>query len=132
MAAATAQLAVNAYPKGLDHTQLRSIIYGVCTLSAGGTYVTNGIPLNWQATGTNPIENGNFNNAVPFVGDWGPTQTQPQDAWFYTAASGLYSYQFDTVHNTLRIALGGVELTNGATITADTIHFCAEFIKQSF
>lgn len=133
MANATAQLVVNPYPKGLDQTQLRAIIYGVCTLSSGGTYETNGIPLNWTASGTNPIEDGNFNNAAPFLGNWGATQTQPVDAWFYsaTAASG-YSYVYDTVNNTLRIFNGGTELTNGASITPDTIHFCAEFLKNAF
>lgn len=136
MAEAVATLSVNPYPKGLDQTQLRAVIYGTCSLSAGGTYATNGIPLNWTGvtvSGTPALQDGNFNNTAPFLGNWGPLQTQPQDAWFYssTAASG-YSYVYDTVHNTLRIFSGGTELANAAAITADTIHFCAEFLKNAF
>lgn len=135
MAEAVATLTVNPFPYGKDTTQARSIIYGVCSLSSGGTYATNGIPLNWTGTavsGTPALQNGNFASGA-YLGNWGPGQTQPADAWFYssTAATG-YSYVFDAVHNTLRIFNGGTELTNGASITADTIHFCAEFIKQGF
>ncbi len=69
---------------------------------------------------------------MPFLGNWGPLQTQPKRAQFYTIASGLYDYWFDTVHNTLRIRSGGTELTNGASITADTIEFHAQFNKNAF
>lgn len=128
MATATATLTVNPWPKGLDNTQHRAIVYGICALSAGGTYATNGIALNWGK-----LLNGNFPGDTThyIVGQWGPTQTQPQVAFFFstTAATG-YSYIYDTVHNTLRIFNGGTELTNGAAITADTIAFEAEFLKN--
>ena len=127
MANATATLPVNPFPAGRDHTQYRSYVYGVCALSSGGTYVTNGIPLTWTA-----MQDGNLANAKPFIGDWGPTQTQPQDAWFYSALSSGYSYVFDKTHNTLRIFSGSTELANGASITADTINFAAEFLKNRF
>jgi hypothetical protein len=127
MANATATLTVNPWPKGLDQTQLRAIVYGICALLTGGTYTTNGIPINWGA-----MQDGNFNNLPPFQGNWGPLQTQPQDAWFYSALDGAYQYNFDKTHNTLRINSGGTELANGAAITADAINFRAEFLKNAF
>jgi len=127
MAAATATLKVDVFPKGVDNTQRRTIIHGICALSAGGTYVTNGIPLNW---GT--MQDANLNNTTNFIiPNVGPTQTQPDPAYFFskTGATG-YTYVYDGTHNTLRIWNGGTELANAASITADTIGFEAEFQKQ--
>lgn len=131
MAAATATLEVNPYPKGVDNTQRRTIIYGTCTLSAGGTYVTNGIPLNWAQ-----LIDGNSDGGKYFIiPNVGPTQTKPSVAWFYSVgqAAGTaipgYDYVYDTVNNTLRIASGTAELADLAAITADLIGFCAEYIK---
>src|SRR5690242_1666335 len=112
MATATVKLTVNAYPNGVDNTQRRQILDGIAALSVGGTYATNGIPFAWAflaAEGGAFIPD--FSTMVPVL------------ALFFTIASGLYEYWWDTVHQTLRISLAGVELTNGAAITADTIAF---------
>lgn len=123
MAAAVATLTPYAHPYGTDNTNRRAYIYGACSLSGGGTYVTNGIPLAWNgmtdATGQKFI--------LPNVS---PQQTQPQEAYFYSALGSGYGYVFDKTHNTLRIFNGGTELANAAAITADTINFSAEFIRQ--
>jgi hypothetical protein len=118
MATATAKLTVNAYPNGVDNTQRRQILDGLCALLAGGTYATNGIPLVWTfLTAEGGAFTPDFNTMVPVL------------ALFFTIASGLYEYWWDTVHQTLRISLAGVELTNGAAIAADTIAFHAEFVR---
>ena len=138
MSAATAQLTVAQWPNGIDETQTRVHIYGKCVLLTAGTYPALGVPLNWTATGTDPIADGNQNGAVPFLGNWGPDQTQPADAFFYSAGGEAatdqvgYGYVFDKTNNTLRITSGGTELSTGATITADTINFEAEFPKNAF
>lgn len=138
MAAATAQLVVNAWPSGMTTDQTRTVIYGTCTLSSGGDYVTNGIPLNWTGKGTNPIQDGNFDDAVPFLGNWGPDQTQPVWAEFEsggeTAGTTIpgYVYTFDAVNNTLRISNGSGELSDTTVPTADKIVFRAEFLKNAF
>jgi hypothetical protein len=119
MAAATATLTVDAYPNGVDNTQRRQIIDGVCALSVGGTYVTNGIPTNWS--NLQSAEGGKF---LPQT-----TKSQPIQARFFTKAGGLYQYNWDQTHNTLRILAAGVELGNGDAITADTIGFEAEYVR---
>lgn len=126
MAAATATLTVNAYPNGVDNTQRRSVIYGKCTLTVGGDYVTNGIPLNW----------GDLLSASggQFLGNWSTLdQPQPQWAEFRSAGNAAgttvpgYVYIYDTTNNTLRIASGTAELVNTDVVTADEIVFRAEF-----
>jgi hypothetical protein len=126
MAAATATLNVNAFPKGVDNTQKQYVVYGTCALSGGGTYVTNGIPLNWLAL-TSP-EGGTFSPQVS------ASQTTPIVAYFtsliggvQTATPALQSYVYDQVHNTLRIYNGSIEVLNGAAIAVDTIGFEAHF-----
>jgi hypothetical protein len=96
-------------------------------------YVTSGLPLVWSGTG---LLDGNFTPNGPFIGNWGPTQTQPVYATFFSlgglASEPGYSYLFDTTNNTLRIFSGATELANAANITADNIGFLAEFIRGSF
>jgi hypothetical protein len=119
MANATATLTVNGHPNGVDNTQRQQILYGICLLLAGGTYVTNGIPLPWgamlSATGGRFIPESNA--------------SQPQAAYFFSEGGGAYQYNYDQTHNTLRIIAAGTELANGAAITADTIGFEAHFVR---
>ena len=121
MATATATLTVNAHPNGVDNTQRRVYYYGVLALSGGGTYATNGISLPWSAM-VDP-------SGAKVIPQAGPNTTQPQDASFYSSVGGGYGYVFDKTHNTIRIFNGGTELINGAAITADTINFCAEYVR---
>jgi hypothetical protein len=121
MATAVATITVNNHPNGLDNTQRRVYYYGVLALSGGGTYVTNGIPLPWSAM----VDQ----SGAKVVAQAGPATTQPQDASFYSALGGIYQYNYDKTHNTLRIISGGTELANAAAITADTINFCAEYLR---
>lgn len=118
MAQAVATLTVSPHPFGVDNTQHRQILNGICGLTAGGTYVTLGIPLPWITM-------------VDGVGRFMPqsTATQPFLAFFFSQLGSGYGYVFDTVHNTLRIFNGGNELVNAAAIVADTIGFEAEYIR---
>ncbi|MGA9668247.1 MAG: hypothetical protein WBQ94_03515 [Terracidiphilus sp.] len=80
-------------------------------------YVTNGLPITWSQVTT--TQYGNLG-----------TQTQPIVAVFRSTTGGVfYSYKFDTVHNTLRIATGGTELSNAGNITADTIIAIGEWLR---
>jgi hypothetical protein len=118
MAQATITLTVSGYPNGVDNTQRHEILFGVAAILAGGTYVTNGIPFVWAfqaAEGGAFIPN--FNNMVPVWAD------------FKTLAGSNQTYEWDTVHQTLRVYIAGVEVTNGTAITADTVGFRAEFNK---
>jgi hypothetical protein len=44
-------------------------------------------------------------------------------------ATAVYSYVYDSVHNSLRIYAGATELANNAAIVVDTIVFEAHFAK---
>jgi len=120
MATATATLTEKPAPYNRDETQRREIFYGNCALSVGGTYATNGIPLNWQ-----------FVSAIGGAALRLSTATQPSECSFFSRLVGIYQYTFDETHNTLRITslATGAELANGAAITADTIGFRAEFLR---
>ena len=129
MATATATLTVNAFPKGVDNTVSQQVLYGTCALSSGGTYATNGIPLNWAA-----IKNPDGSSFTP---TFGPQTTVPIVAYFTSAIGGvqtttpaLQSYIYDNVHNSLRIYNGSVEVANAAAIAVDTITFEAHFAKN--
>lgn len=108
-----------------DHTQESEIFVGTATLLAASTYVTNGLPIPWtKAT--------NFGGATLLPDS---QQTVPYDAVFASIGgngSG-YTYQWDSVHDTLRILLAGTEVANGANIPAavyaDIISFRAYFLK---
>lgn len=95
-------------------------------------YVTGGLPLTWTS-----MADGNFGGLKPYQSTWGPHQTQPKTAHFFSTGGGLttlpgYSYVFDTTLNTLRIFAGATELTNAANITPDVIGFEAEYIKSGY
>lgn len=127
MAAATSKLVVNAFPLGFTTDTSQSIVYGTCQLSAGGTYLTNGVPISWVFF--NP-------DGSVFTAPYGPQTTDPIVAYFTSAIggvlcvtpAGLQSYIYDSVHNTLRV-WAGTELANGAAITADTITFEVHYAK---
>lgn len=128
MAAATATLTINAFPKGVDNTLSQQILFGVCALSASGTYINpNGIPVSWSAL-KNP-------DGSSFQADIGPSTTVPIIAYFTSSTGGVngatavYSYIYDSVHNSLRIYAGAAELANNAAIVVDTITFEAHFAK---
>ena len=94
-------------------------------------YVTGGLPVSF----TNMVD-GNFGKA-PYQSTFGPLQTKPQYVTFFSTGGGqsslpFYQYTYDTVNGTLRIASSSTELSNGATISSDTIGFKAEFIKNGF
>lgn len=126
MADATVAMNVNPYPKGLDTTVNRTIIYGQATITAnGGTSPATGLPLSWTAMG-----DGTFNNAKPFVLPVGPLKTQPEIARFTSHSNVGQLYTYDPTSNTLLVWGAGAVLTTG--VVADTVDFKAEFIKNSF
>ena len=180
MAAPVITLTVAAWPNGVDQTQLRAIIEGSGAIAGGGTYATGGLTLPWT-----DMQDGNFNDLTPYIGNWGPNQTYPVWATAFSRASG-FVYVIDPTSGNLRIfessagsgtisaptltmnsytpagtnnsatppiftgtpaVLTGtvsaptftgsgsgalVELTNDASVTADTIYFRAEFLKNAF
>lgn len=131
MANATATLTVNPYPNGVDNTQRRQIVNGTCLLSAGGTYIAGGVPVNWGA-----IVDGNTNPPGTFSPQVGPWAAKPITALFYSYGGGEatippYLYVYDSTNGTLRImdTATGVELAAAAAIVADKIAFEAEFAR---
>lgn len=142
MASASSTLRVNPFPYGVDNTQRRQVVYGTCILSPAGTYInpgnsSNGIPLNWGA-----MQDGNSKSNGPFAPQVGPWtnnvagQVEPDVAYFFSIGNETtipgYTYVYNkptTGSTTLRIMNGTTELTNAASITADNIGFCAEFIR---
>jgi hypothetical protein len=128
MANATATLTVNAYPNGVDNTQRRQALSGLCVLLLAGLYVANGIPINWAA-----LLDGNGGSGA-FILD-GPATVVTGSVFFFsqTARNGAntnYTYVYDYVHGTLAIFLGGTELAGGAAISTDTIGFNVEFNRS--
>lgn len=121
MAVAVATLTVDAYPNGVDNTQRRQVLNGVCALSGPGvnTYPPNGVPLPWTA-----LVDGNAGGSfIPQT-----SKTQPIVAFFYSKLGSGLGYVFDQTHNTLRIFNGGTEL-GAVAIPADTIGFEAEYVR---
>ncbi len=94
-------------------------------------YATLGVPLNWNSTG---LLDGTFGG--PFLGNWGPAQTLPILAEFFSnggmTTNPFYQYVYDTTNNTLRIATGGTELSSAGNISPDNIGFEAEYIMGGF
>ncbi len=126
MADATVAMNVNAFPKGVDNTQHRYIVYGQATITAnGGTGPATGLPLNWETMG-----DGNFNNVKNFTLQVGPTQTKPQIASFVSNSNVAQQYTYDATHNSLIVWGAGAPLTAG--IVADTVNFKAEFIRGTY
>lgn len=125
MAAATSSLKINAHPYGIDNTQRRIIVNGICTLSASGTYTNpGGVPLSWAFTDAqgNPATIPQVSAAQIAAG--------PVSAFFFSTASGQYNYGYNKAGNGLVIGSGGTQLANAAAITADTIGFEAEFVRE--
>jgi hypothetical protein len=118
MATATVKLTVNGYPNGVDNTQRSQVLEGIAALLAGGTYLTNGLPFTWAFL---TAEGGTF------IPDF--SAAAPKWADFKTLAGSNQTYLWDTVHQTLRILIAGVEVTTGTAVTADTIGFRVEFVK---
>src|ERR1700761_2750012 len=130
MAAATSKLVVNAFPLGVDNTQRQQVVYGTIQLSSGGTYVNpNGVPITWV------FFNPDGSSFVPAIS----AQTNDPIVAYFTSAlggvqasgggTGLQSYIYDSVHNTLRIYGGSTELTNAGAITVDTITFEVHYAR---
>lgn len=120
MAVAVATLTVAAYPNGVDNTQRRQILNGICAMSGPGvnTYPANGVPLPWSAMLS--AEGGPF---IPLT-----TKSQPIVAFFFSELGSGLGYVYDQTHNTLRIFSAGTEL-GAVAIPADTIGFEAEYVR---
>jgi len=106
MATTVPTYAQSAAPKGDELTQTKSHSYGTVTIPAGGTYVTNGLPLTFSGPDLQ------FASLTPIWGDFNST-------------SGLI-YVWDLAHSTIRIFyVFGTEVANGATVNADSVqaHF---------
>lgn len=80
-------------------------------------YATNGLPLTWIPMTTAQVETAKLK----------PTQGSP--VFVSQIGSGI-QYNYDPVHNTLRINQSGSELANNAAIPVDTITFNADFLKD--
>lgn len=123
--ASAATLTVNAFPNGVDNTQRRQIVNGICALSAS-TYPANGVPINWAAM----LDGNGGGLFVPASSNDVPIAGTPQ----FTSTKGAagdgnnYTYVYDATHGTLRIFLGGTEFTSG-NVPVDTIAFTAEFAR---
>ncbi|MGH9439250.1 MAG: hypothetical protein ACRD22_15475, partial [Terriglobia bacterium] len=93
---------------------------GTLGIAAGGLYQTNGLPLSFSGSEFAPI---------------GTDGSEPVWAEFASPSSGIV-YRFDPTYITLRIFVGGpavsdplAELASGASVTADTLNFKADFNK---
>jgi hypothetical protein len=117
MALPTVTPTLSGYPAGVDNTQREQVLKGALVLTSGGTYATNGVPFTW-----------NFQNAEggTFIPDFN-TETPSWVDLHSVAGNIANSYLYDPVHGTIRIAVDGTELTNGASIPSDTIGFRAAF-----
>jgi hypothetical protein len=123
MATATVKLTVNGYPNGVDNTQRRQILNGIAALLAGGTYLTNGLPFTWTFLSA---EGGAF---IPNFDATTPVWAEFQSIAGGSTGTAPITYLYDTVHGTLRIFIGALEVTTGTAVTADTIAFRAEFVR---
>lgn len=121
MAVAVATLTVAAHPNGVDNTQRRQILNGICALSGPGvnTYPPNGVPLPW----TSLLDGGSGGRFTPQT-----SLAQPIVAFFFSELGSGLGYVYDQTHNTLRIFSAGTELA-AVAIPADTIGFEAEYVR---
>lgn len=122
MADATIALETLPYPKGVDNTQRRQIVYGTATITANaGTAPATGLPLDWTK-----ITDGNGGSGT-FIPQ---ASGNPQDVFFYTstdAATAAQLYTYDPTNNSLIVWRSGAPATT--LIAADTVRFKAEFIR---
>lgn len=97
--------------------------YGLATLQPN--YTTGGLPISYNFIGITGQSNP--------IGTIGPLCT-PSPITFATSAASAFNYAVNTTvtPNLLKIFNGVTELTNGAAVTADTIGFRAEFVKNNF
>lgn len=120
-----ANLVVNTNPfgTGADETQLSRIYSGLLNIAAG-SYVANGLPINWAA-----MKAGSVSGSAVLVASLSVT---PYKVFFASKSGSGYTYQWDAAHGTVRIFLGGVELTVAAipaAVVADLVQFEAWWIK---
>lgn len=121
--AATLVVNNNPFGTGADETQLSRIYSGLLNIAAG-SYVANGLPINWAA-----MKNGAVNGAPVLVAS---LSVPPYKAIFTSKSGTGYTYQWDAAHGTVRIFLGGVELTVAAipaAVVADLVQFEAWWVK---
>jgi hypothetical protein len=89
------------------------------------TYITGGIPLSYNFVDLQGLPNP--------IGTIGPLSLP---AWIevQTVAASAYNYKVNTTvtPNLLQILSGVTEVSLGTAITADTISFRAEFVKNVF
>jgi hypothetical protein len=128
MADATVALTSKPFPKGVDNTQRRQIVYGTAAITANaGTGPATGLPLNWAA-----IADGNYGTGT-FQPQVGPTQTKPDFVTFQgqgSEATAEQLYTYDYTNNSLLVWRAGAFVQ--AAIAADTLVFKAEFIRGDF
>lgn len=112
---------LSSYPQGVVNLGGSLQLSGTLTIGAG-TYATNGLPCEFRTL------------AAGVSQSLAPVATE-----LYSPSSG-YIYQYDPVHLTVRIFLGGAavsdplaELGNGATVpagvTGDTVQFSTQVFK---
>lgn len=126
MATATVALktlnSLSAVPE--DMTRDSYVRTGTATLLAASTYITNGLALVWPGL--------NSAGVASIVASLSPTPYFAEFSSIGGNGSG-YTYQWDSVHQTLRIFLAGVEVVTTAAIPAlvyaDIIAFRAWFKK---
>jgi len=109
---------------GADMMKDSQVLQGTATLLAASTYATNGLPLTWLGSITGSSGGRVFPQS---------NQTVPYDADFRSIGGSGYDYQWDAALDTLRIFLGGTELTNGEAIPgavySDVIRFRSYWLK---
>jgi hypothetical protein len=111
MSNSASTITYNAFPKGIIPLDNAYKLYGTITIGSG-TYPTNGVTLSFSTASSAP------NIQEPYAGV------------FWSPSSG-YVYQFDPVHDTIRVyesAGSAAPLTeiSGSTpsgVTGDTIYF---------
>lgn len=127
MAQAIAVINVATFPYGVDAQQSSAVLRGTITGLAGNTYTTSGVPANFAKL----IDLQTGGAFVP------PSQSLALNVYslsvFSLATSTTlpgYTYQYDSVHQTLRMLSAATELANGATINVnEVVGWYAEFAR---
>jgi len=128
-----ATLKVYPWPMGIDDTQHRIRVNGVCAIA--GTYAAGGFALTW----TNMV-NSLTGEAILL----NTSATAPFIAWFQSAGGSGYVYQYNVSTNKIQVfvveavALSTqyalTELAAGtvpAGVSGDTVQFEAEFVRAT-
>jgi len=119
---AITSITVKAWPKGVDVTRSRVVVYGTIVLAAATTMP---VTINWANLIDGNFGSGKFN--IPEVGPSQLTSGPDFAEAKSTTANSAETYQ--VVGNQL------CQYTNGTPVTsavADTISFKAEFLKEKF